>query len=252
MSPYGQNALLTVLERLPLSAVISNAETGLILWVNAWNIQLAGATQQRQIIGHNLLEFLEPAQHGVALEAFEVASRGESPPPRVYKLRRLDGGSADVQISSVPLRWEGQPAVLSMGTDVTERERALRALADSEQRYRRLVEDSIDGIAVVAGDRLVFVNRALLSALGAEKPEMLLDRAIYDFIDPPDRKGVRASRKRLLLTGDPIARYAVTLVRLDGTQLQTIIQASVVSWEGETAIQIVMHAIADGTRPDGA
>ncbi|MDZ4063368.1 MAG: PAS domain-containing protein, partial [Coriobacteriia bacterium] len=66
-----KHPLLPILEHLPTSVVISSTATGAILWTNAYNLTIIGATDPNEIVGRNLLDFLPPEQHGIALRDIE-------------------------------------------------------------------------------------------------------------------------------------------------------------------------------------
>ena len=239
--------LLAILERLPISAVISSAGNGRILWTNSRNLELAGATSSDQIVGRVLLDFIEPIQHATALRDIEAVANGESPPAVVYHLRGIDGSDSDVQIMTTPLVFNNEPAMLSLVADVTARERALRALAESEERYRQLVETSPDGIVVAVDDTIVYLNPALATALGAKDAAELVGRSMFDYIDPAYHKAVRNSRKQLYLgTASMIPAAEVVLTRVDGSPLPTTAQSTRVTWKGDIATQTLMHDIAGG------
>ncbi len=244
MSETGNAAFLKILQGLPISAVIASTTTGVILWVNSRNMELAGASSPEQIVGRSILEFLEPDQHAVALRDIEAVCRGESPSAVVYRLRRLDGGSADVQIMSAPMVYAGQPAMLSLAADVSPREQALRALADSEERYRCLVEELPDGLVVAVDDTIVFANPAIVRALGARDASEVTGRSMLGFVDPAHRAAVRAARRRVYLKHEAHAATALVLVGVDGRKLETTAHTTLIRWEGEYATQTLLRGLA--------
>lgn len=79
-------------------------------------------------------------------------------------------------------------------TDVTAERRALSAMEESEDRYRRLTEASPDMIAVHNGGRFVFANAAGAHLLGVDAAADLLGRRLLDFVHPDDHQTARTSK----------------------------------------------------------
>ena len=64
---------------------------------------------------------------------------------------------------------------------------AQQALHLSEERYRRLLELSLDAILVHRNGVITFVNSAGVELLGAKKTEDLVGRHVLDFVHPDSR-----------------------------------------------------------------
>jgi PAS domain S-box-containing protein len=235
-----EKPILRVLQRVPAPVVIANPVTGKILWVNKRLADLQGSSDPHQVIGTSLFDFIQASQLGTALADLARVVAGQSPPPVTYQLQKQSGEFAAVQVSSVPMMYQGQPAMLSFVVDVSERERMVRDLTESEERYRLLLESMPSGLVVVVNDEVAYVNKALLEALGYQSRE-LLGKPMYGFIRADYRQPVRDARRQMLRTGQSYPASSVVLIRKDGTELATTAASSVIHWGGERATQTFMH-----------
>ncbi|HLH26705.1 MAG TPA: PAS domain S-box protein [Chloroflexota bacterium] len=94
-----------------------------------------------------------------------------------------------VQASAVPLHDAGGQitAALAVFSDVTRERRLVRDLAASEERYRRIVETSREGIWIIdAAGNTTFVNHRMAEMLGYGVDEML-GASFLSFMDATER-----------------------------------------------------------------
>lgn len=230
--------VLSVLARLPVTIVLSDIQTGEIVWASTPDPSVMGLRRAEDVLGRNLLDFVRPDQHSAALRDLEAVARGQSPPPAVYHLVRSGGRTLDVQIASTPTSFDGRAMMLSLVTDVTDMQTTLRDLAESQERYRTLVDTSFDGIVVVStAEGILFANETFLRAMRASSADDVLGKPPYRFIHPDQHAIVRETRRRVLRYGKPVPPLPLTLIRLDGTHVETTAQIMRVHWSGEAVTQ---------------
>ena len=134
------------------------SQDGIVLLVNPAYVELMGASSAEELAGRNLVDFYHPDLQDVVRERVLAVSRGLSAPSMEQKVVRLDGVTIDVEAQSEPILYGKKPAALSILRNITERKSAERALVDSEQRYRQLIELLPDPVFVLEGERVVFSN----------------------------------------------------------------------------------------------
>ena len=137
---------------------IAVSQEGKVLLVNPAYLKLLGAASIEDLRGQNLIERIHPDYRDVARERMKAVHLGLSAPPIEQKAIRLDGSTIDIEAQSEPIIYDKKPAALSILRNISERKRAERALVDSEQRYRQLIELLPDPVFVLDGDRVVFSN----------------------------------------------------------------------------------------------
>jgi PAS domain S-box-containing protein len=123
-------------------------------------------------------------------------------------------------------------------------ESANEELRDSEERYRRLVELSPDGIIVHADGELLFANEAAATLLRADSPQQLLGRDVLDFVHPDGHEAVR-ERVTRNQEGDVTPLAERTLLRLDGTTVTVETVGIPFVYDGRRAAQTIIRDVSE-------
>ena len=142
---------------------------------------------------------------------------------------RKDGTSFPVEYSSYPTVEEGaiKGAVVTF-TDITRRKRVEKALRESAELYRSLVETSPDAItATDLNGTIIMVNEQAERLYGAERPEQLIGKNAFKLVAPKDRKLAIENAEKVLETG-VIRNVEYTLLKRDGTPYPVELSASVI------------------------
>ena len=131
--------------------------------------------------------------------------------------------------------------------DDTQRHKAERRLHESEERYRRLVELSPDGIGIMEDERLTYVNPAGASIFGAADPSELLGRSVWDLMGSGLAEGERGQLADIIATNEGRA-FDAPMRRIDGTNVTLSVRSVQVDRDGKRAIQSVFRDVSQQRR----
>jgi PAS domain S-box-containing protein len=143
---------------------------------------------------------------GVPLEFEEVAMHDDGPHTSIVSKFPLYGG-------------DGKPyALCGITTDITERKRVEKELGQSEERYRSIFENAVEGIFQTTLDgKYVAVNPALARMYGYDSPEDMIptitDIASQLYVDP----GRRNEFIRLMQAQEEVTGFEALVYRKDGS-----------------------------------
>ena len=121
--------------------------------------------------------------------------------------------------------------------DMTKRELLARELTDSEDKFRRLVETSLDGIVLHRDMKLLYVNRACLKMFHYQEPQQMLNRSLLQFVDPQYRQVVERWQTQLQRGASTPRIFEMKGVKEDGSKFDLEGVSFPTTYEGQPAIQ---------------
>jgi len=140
---------------------------------------------------------------------------------------------------------DGRRMVISMATDITDRKQNEKALLESEIKYRNLVENSPDAIAIYTAREIVYVNKECLTLMRAKSESELIGMHVIEFVHPDSRKFVIERMSKVLIEGKFLTLAEEKFIRLDGTACDVDVKAIPITFEGHQAVQIIVRDISE-------
>jgi len=177
----------------------------------------------------------------------EILARGEA--RFEVQHRRRDESVIPMEVHVKSIVWDGQPAMLSVGTDITERKASEQALRESERNYRQLVSTASDAIYLVnEGGWIVRSNDAAARMLNRELAE--IETLTIAEIDPAvARAGGLEAFWRDTPPGQPLVFEAEHL-RGDGSTVPVEVSATRFCSEGQMLYLGIARDISDRKAAD--
>ncbi|HEV3309269.1 MAG TPA: EAL domain-containing protein [Chloroflexota bacterium] len=140
-----------------------------------------------------------------------------------------------------------QPYIIAVAEDITTSVNDSRALQESEERYRTLVDMSPDGILVISDHRVVYANTRAGSLFGVMSGQDLLDVESRRLIEPECFDALSNSVVTALETGLPTSLGHGYLRRLDGETIPSDLEIVVVpvAFQAKAATQIIVRDVTE-------
>jgi PAS domain S-box-containing protein len=168
--------------------LVRDADNRITYWNRAAS-ELYGFTREEALgrITHELLQTKFPAPID---KIEEKLRRNERWSGELVHIRK--DGTEVIVIS----RWvldrkaDGNPScILETNNDITQQKHTERALRESEERFRAIVETTPECVKLVSADgTLLHMNSSGLQMLGARRAEEVVGKSIYNLVVPDDRE----------------------------------------------------------------
>jgi two-component system, cell cycle sensor histidine kinase and response regulator CckA len=223
---------------------ITTIADGRMIDVNDACLQLSGNTREELIgtLAAQRSAWADPKQRGELIQKMREEGRVHN---RVTALHSKTGETHKVLFSADPVTVNDEPCLLGVLIDITEREKEAEILRKSEEKYRMLVEHSLQGLAIIREAQIIFCNSALAAMTGYSREELLSSVDSMALVHPEDRESV-LNRLRDRLSGKSIpSNYEYRLVKNNGDIRWLEIHATLIEYEGETAVQVACIDITD-------
>ena len=128
--------------------------------------------------------------------------------------------------------------------ELIEHRKAERALHESEEKYRNLVERANDGIVIIQDGIMKYLNPRL-AEMGGYTVQESIGTPFTDYLHPAERPIVIDRYNRRMSGEDVEPIYETVLRRKDGSAISVEINASIISYEGRPADLVLVRDITE-------
>jgi PAS domain S-box-containing protein len=191
---------------------------------------------------NSALDFYPPEDRAEVEASLARTMEGAAPIGFRLRIRRADGELRDVVSRSCCERDNaGRPlALFGVFQDVTDQARALKAVQDSEQRYRLLADRVTDMINRSNLDCDILYASPASLALTGYAPEELVGRKTREFVHPEDWPRVYREYAKLVQFGLEARVLAIRyrFKRKDGVYRWVEVAPTLV-WDGDRPVEFV-------------
>jgi PAS domain S-box-containing protein len=209
LMPRSTHVVRVLLERLPEG--VSLLVHGKLAFANASLAQMYGYSRD-EFVGKAPEDFIVAADLPVALRRAEELMRGGPVYPSEYQCLRADGTAFPVEVTSRLLEIDGEPAILSIHHDLTDRKNTEEDLRKTNETLQALIEACPLSIVAMDGEgRVNMWNPASERIFGWDKSEVL-----GSFPPNVSEDGARTMLERIR-QGAAIEGVEVSRLRRDGS-----------------------------------
>jgi len=197
-------------------AIVSKNLDGII---TSWNrgAELIFGYSAEEAIGQHITLIIPPDLRVEEAAILERLKRGERIDHFETVRMRKDGTRLDLALTISPVKdCSGRVVGASkVGRNITERKQIERALRESEERFRAIVETTPECVKLVTLEGTVLhMNSSGLTMVGANCAEMVVGKNVYDLIAPHDRDRFRAFNEKIC--GGERSSFEFDIVGLKG------------------------------------
>ncbi len=216
--------------------------------------------QPGELLGTYIWDHDPSPQQVERLKRYFERLKEEQPAPEPYVSQnvRKDGAIIDVLVDWDYERDENGAleGFISVVTDITARMRAEEALRASEEKYRSLVEQSIQGMVVAQDNpvRLRFASRPMQAITGFSPQELTSfgPEQLASLIHPEDREAF-FENFRARLAGQAVPpRHEYRVIHKNGGTRWVEIYSASIEYEGAPATQTVFLDISERKQAEEA
>ncbi len=211
----------------PDAVTLNSLSDGMYLDVND-NFQQITGWDREEVIGKTFLDinvWHDPTELLSLIDKLKDKGKCNSCETQfVKKNKEIFFGSMSASV----LTLDGEPCLLSITRDITDRKRSEEALQTSEARFHLLASATFEGIAITEQGRFIDANDQLLNMLGYPR-EDLISMAVADTIPAEDRERVLENIKK-----GSESHLEHAMIRKDGSLIQVEAHGQNQKSEGRT------------------
>jgi PAS domain S-box-containing protein len=200
--------------------VIMEEDTTIAL-VNRESVRFVGLTPEELERKRKAIDFVSPENYQMVWDYRTRRLTDASKPPTGYEFTILDryGKPTEIYITVALIPWKKK--IIASFLEISERKRMERALKESEEKFRNIFENAVEGVfQTTPGGRIVSANPAFARILGYRSPEHIMrtvKNVEYEVYADAQRRGVEL--KSTVEKEGSVSNFEIQYRRPDGTRM---------------------------------
>ncbi|HKY36402.1 MAG TPA: PAS domain S-box protein [Polyangiaceae bacterium] len=226
---------------------------------------MSGGTPRNLFMSDDLTRMLgyEPSETA-GLDPWSMIAPEELPKLKELALRRAQGETVPtnhetmllhksgsrvaVELAQSRTEIAGHPITVTFVSDISSQAATSQALRESEKRFRDLVDGAPDGVAILRGPVVMFLNARAAKLLGLSSAAQGIGRVITDFLHPDDREKAAARIKKLLTSGGLDERAEYRSIDGRGEEHTVEISSIPIEYQGGPAVLAFARDVTERKR----
>ena len=183
---------------------------------------------REDLIGQSFLKLNLLPSNQIPKAAASLARNaiGQRTGPDEFTLNRPDGSQVDVEITTYPVRIDGEQLVLGIARDVTERHAAAREHKSRRNYLEALLNSAPDAIVTLDHQNLIVEWNKGAEILYGYSAEEAVGKNIDVLIANSDTAAEATQLTNRVLGGEEIHPYETTRYRKDGSPVEVVLSGS--------------------------
>jgi PAS domain S-box-containing protein len=186
-----------------------------------------------------------PEDRPVILEAFNKCAEKGIPYDLEFPFITEKGRHLWIRTFTEPVYENGKIVrVVGFFMDITDSKKAEQTLKENENKYRELVENSPDAIAIYRDRKVVFANSECLKLMSAKSLNDLIGKPLIEFVHPDSRALVIERMKKVMNPGTVLPIAEEKFILLDGSEIDVEVKAMSIIFNNQPAVQLILRDIS--------
>ncbi len=201
--------------------------------------RILGYTNSVEVIGRELVEYIHPAD----LQRIKTSVNISSANKTEIRLQGKSGKTIFLEITGSHLMYQGKNSLALVAVDITTRKKVEQTLQQSVVGFRRLLENSPNGVIILTDERIRYLNFAACELLGVDDEDELYDKSFLTFFDKETKQSLKIDLMEIR-NGQEIEYREVRLQNKRDEILDIGIKSILTVYENKPSIQVTLNNVS--------
>jgi PAS domain S-box-containing protein len=209
-------------------------QDGMLRLINQRTAERMGYSVQ-ELLSIPFSVLIHPDDRDMVVDWYQGRVKGDvSPSQYTFRVKGKDENTIWVEISVVPIAWEGRPATINFLVDITGRKKAEGTVIQTRHNYEQFFNTIREFLFVLDEQgRILHTNETVIRRLGYTKEELLGQSVLI--VHPPERRDEAMCTVQGMLAGT-MDFCPVPLMTKDGNLIPVETRVTGGEWDGRPVL----------------